>query len=48
MSHYDIELDQIRLDVPRPERDNYIAIQDALLKIQEMLDDIHSRLEALE
>ena len=45
---YDIELDELRLDVDEVSRDNYRAIQDALLNIQEILNDINTRLEALE
>lgn len=45
---YDIELDELRLDVDDKSRDNYRAIQDSLIKIQEILNDINKRLEALE
>jgi hypothetical protein len=45
---YDIELDELRLDIDEKTRDNTRAIQDALLNIQTILNDINARLEALE
>ena len=45
---YDIELDTIRFDTDELSRDNYKAIEDSLVKIQEILNDIDNRLKALE
>lgn len=45
---YDIGNTDLRLDVEETNRDNYTAIQDSLRNIQEALNDIARRLEALE
>jgi len=45
---YDIELDELRLDMDEVNRDNYIALSNSLAMIQEILLDIKARLEALE
>ena len=42
---YDIELDELRLAEDKLSRDNTIALQQALLKIQEILNDLNTRLD---
>lgn len=45
---YDIELEQLRFDIEEQDRDNLKAVQQSLLKIQEILLDIDKRLRELE
>ena len=42
---YDIELDDLRLDVMREMQDNMKALQQSLDKIQRIIDDLDQRLE---
>ena len=44
----DIELTDLRLDTDDKTRDNFVAIQNTLRLIQEALNNIEQRLEALE
>lgn len=48
MSKYDIELDELRLDIDEVSRDNIKAIRQAMDNLQAFLDDIDTRLKALE
>jgi hypothetical protein len=48
MSRYEIEATDLRLDTDDLDRDNYRAIQNSIRLLQEALDDITTRLEALE
>lgn len=42
---YDVELDELRLDVVREMQDNMKALQQSLDKIQRIIDDLDQRLE---
>jgi len=48
VNNYDIELNDIRFDLDQKSRDNAESIRDSLEKIQLILNDIDSRLKALE
>lgn len=48
MSRYEIQATELRLDTDDLDRDNYRAIQNSIRLLQEALDDISARLEALE
>ena len=45
---YDVRVVDLRVDIDEKDRDNIVAIQESLRLIQQALDDISSRLEALE
>ena len=45
---YDVEIDEIRLEENSTTRDNILAIQRSILKIQEIIKDIDRRLLELE
>ena len=48
MSQYDIQDTELRLDVDDVNRDNYIAIQNSMRLLQEAINDLSRRIEALE
>lgn len=43
---YDIEIDNIKVELDDEKRDNMRALFDSLSKIQEILDDVDKRLKA--
>jgi len=48
MSDYDIQVTDLRLDTDDANIDNYVAIQESLKLIEDALNAINARLEALE
>ena len=45
---YDVELDDLNIDLNDAERDNVVALERSIKKIQVIVRDIEKRLEALE
>ena len=45
---YDVEIDEIKLEEDTNTRDNILAIQRSILKIQEIINDLDRRVSELE